>query len=378
MVGFQCKAQVRNVLILFGLISVVVNGYQPANNAALMTAVKSWCSDANSAQTIYGQHINAWDTSSITSMAGLFCTHSSVCTGGNQGCSNFNDDLSSWDVSHVTDMKLMFNSASSFTSDLSSWDVSQVTDMLGMFVSASSFNSDLSSWDVSKVTDMESMFNSYQVSSSFTSDLSSWDVSQVTNMHGMFLMASSFNSDLSSWDVSKVTNMFGMFAAASSFNSDLSSWNVSRVTNMENMFASASSFSQKMCWVLNPSVSMPNVVSASDGALVCDCPRGASYSNVNGAGTCGWTSASSTAAPTAAPTANSGTSVASLSTGEIAATVGGVALLLLLVVFLVHRWYKDKDVKKVDSSNVEMKDFREVEQGDNSEMVSKDPVSEDI
>ena len=325
MVGFQCKAQVRNVLILFGLISVVVNGYQPANNAALMTAVKSWCSDANSAQTIYGQHINAWDTSSITSMAGLFCTHSSVCTGGNQGCSNFNDDLSSWDVSHVTDMKLMFNSASSFTSDLSSWDVSQVTDMLGMFVSASSFN-----------------------------------------------------SDLSSWDVSKVTNMFGMFAAASSFNSDLSSWNVSRVTNMENMFASASSFSQKMCWVLNPSVSMPNVVSASDGALVCDCPRGASYSNVNGAGTCGWTSASSTAAPTAAPTANSGTSVASLSTGEIAATVGGVALLLLLVVFLVHRWYKDKDVKKVDSSNVEMKDFREVEQGDNSEMVSKDPVSEDI
>ena len=60
-------------LILFGLFSVVVNGYTPADNAALKTAVKDWCSDASSAENTYG-HIRDWDPSSITSMYELFCT----------------------------------------------------------------------------------------------------------------------------------------------------------------------------------------------------------------------------------------------------------------------------------------------------------------
>ena len=140
----------------------MIKGYTPADNAALKTAVKDWCSDATSAENTYGQHISNWDTSSITSMDQLFCSErydALRCPGGSQECSNFNDDISSWDVSHVTDMFGMFGMTLSFNGDLSSWDVSQVTNMEGMF-RGSSFNGDLSSWDVSQVTNMDSMFSS--------------------------------------------------------------------------------------------------------------------------------------------------------------------------------------------------------------------------
>merc|ERR1719378_494642 len=196
----------------------------------------------------------------------------------------------------------------------------------------------------------------------------------------MFYSALSFNGDVSSWDVSQVTNMESMFSSASSFNGDVSSWDVSQVTNMKSMFASASSFSQKMCWVLNPDVSMSNVVLMTDGALVCDCPEGATYSDANGVGTCGWTTPSSTAAPTPSPTAapisvptnKSG----ALSTVGIVAIIGGAALLIVMGALLVHRWMKNKYT--YESSNVEKKDFHEVEQSDHSEMVSEDPICSEV
>jgi surface protein len=301
MVGFQGIALVRNFLILFSLFSVVVNGYTPADNAALKTAVKDWCSDATSAENTYG-HISTWDTSSITSMDELFCSSSDYyCRRGNQGCSTFNDDILSWDVSQVTSMNRMFRYASAFNQDISSWDVSQVTSMYSMFRSASAFNQDISSWDVSQVTRMSDMFG---IASSFNQDISSWDVSQVTNMSLMFYSAYAFNQDISSWDVSQVTDMSYMFYSASAFNQDISSWDVSQVTDMSYMFMDGSfyrassfnqdisswdvsqvfdmsymfygafSFNQNLCWNLNPYVSTSFIVSGTDGALVCDCPEG--------------------------------------------------------------------------------------------------------
>jgi surface protein len=189
MVAAQGIISLRMFPILFCLFLRVVNGYTPANNAALGTAVKDWCTNAVSAESTYGQHISNWNTSSITSMVDLFCsdaTSNDSCLHGNQGCDNFNEDISSWDVS------------------------------------------------------------------------------QVANMMGMFYYASAFNQDVSSWDVSQVTTMEWMFGYAGSFNQDISSWDVSQVTNMDSMFYNANDFRQTICWKLNPSVSMVDVV---DGTL---------------------------------------------------------------------------------------------------------------
>jgi surface protein len=69
-------------------------------------AVNLWCSDPVAAEKQYG-HISTWDTSAVTSMAGLF-----------SGQGTFNGDISGWDVSSVTDMSDMFNYASSFNQPL--------------------------------------------------------------------------------------------------------------------------------------------------------------------------------------------------------------------------------------------------------------------
>ena len=57
----------------------------------------------------------------------------------------------------MTSMSLMFYEAC-FNGDISNWDTSSVTSMYGMFDRASSFNGDISNWDTSSVTSMYRMF----------------------------------------------------------------------------------------------------------------------------------------------------------------------------------------------------------------------------
>ena len=49
-------------------------------------------------------------------------------------------------------------SATAFNADISAWDTSSVTNMAGMFSGATSFNADISAWDTSSVTNMPFMF----------------------------------------------------------------------------------------------------------------------------------------------------------------------------------------------------------------------------
>ena len=64
----------------------------------------------------------------------------------------FNQPLNGWNTSSVTSMGGMFTDAKSFNQPLYRWDTSSVTDMMNMFLGARSFNQDLSKWNISKVT----------------------------------------------------------------------------------------------------------------------------------------------------------------------------------------------------------------------------------
>jgi surface protein len=214
--------------------------WQPADKAALQTAVDLWVSDNASALSTYGE-INTWDTSLIISMSNLFA-----------GKSSFNDDISNWDVSNVNSMYAMFQGASSFNQPLDSWNVSNVTNMNSMFW-ATQFNQLIGSWNVSNVTDMSYMFHE----ASFNQPIDSWNVSNVTIMNNMFQKAYSFNQPLNSWNVSSVTNMKRMFRQASSFNQPIGAWDVSNVTNMNNMFFDA-------CPLFNYPLNSWNVSSVTD------------------------------------------------------------------------------------------------------------------
>ena len=121
--------------------------FQPADKAALETAVHLWCSDEASALSTYGD-ISTWDTSLVTVMSYLF-----------SGKSSCNPDIGGWDTSSVTSMYLMFSDASSFNQDIGGWDTSSVTDTREMFDGASSFNQDIRGWDTSRVLDMMEMFD---------------------------------------------------------------------------------------------------------------------------------------------------------------------------------------------------------------------------
>ena len=124
----------------------------PITNTNIQTAVDLWVSDPNSSEftdtnhTPYFGHISDWDTSSVTSMTGIFSY-----------LSFFNEDIGSWDVSSVTNMAEMFEGSIAFNQDISSWDVSNVTDMSYMFYGCD-FNQDISDWCVTNITSEPFLF----------------------------------------------------------------------------------------------------------------------------------------------------------------------------------------------------------------------------
>ena len=177
----------------------------------------------------FGQNINSWDVSNVTSMKGMFTNNT-----------HFNEPIGSWNVSRVINMESMFTNAQSFNQPIGSWNVGNVTNMSGMFAHAQSFNQPIGSWNVSNVTTIGTMFSS----SSFNQPIGSWNVSNVTDMRNMFKDNTYFNQPIGSWNVSRVINMNDMFLGATTFNQPIGSWNVSNVASMIDMFYGATSFNQ--------------------------------------------------------------------------------------------------------------------------------------
>lgn len=94
-------------------------------------------------ESLFNGDVSCWDTSRVTSMAGLFSG------------AVFNKDLP-WDVSGVSNMSYMF-SGSRFKKDISHWDVSSVEHVRNMFEYAA-FNLDISRWHLVSLVDSEGMF----------------------------------------------------------------------------------------------------------------------------------------------------------------------------------------------------------------------------
>lgn len=202
----------------------------------------------------YIEGLENFDTSSATSMWGMFA-----------GCSSLKTlNLSTFKTPNLTDMSSMFHSASSLVElDLSSFDTSNVVYMGQVFNSCSSLkklnlalfntekvlwmdymfnkcseleNLDLSSFVTSSVVDMSYLFSEcYKLTSL---NIGNFDTSNVNNMWSMFANCWALEElDLRHFNTAKVTNMSSMFYNGKSLqNINLSGFNTENVTNMANMF----------------------------------------------------------------------------------------------------------------------------------------------
>ena len=191
---------------------VVLDQGPALTNETLRDWVKRWCGGDREGLP----PISTWSTSKVKDMSYLFGVRQ-VWMDGRPGY----------------DSCVLPKSAASFNDDISAWDTSSVTTMSGMFLGASSFNQPLNDWRVGNVTDMDWMFYN---ASAFNQPLNDWQVDNVTSMHLMFHGASAFNQPLNDWRVDNVTNMGGMFHGAKWFNQPLGNWRLRTGCNTERMF----------------------------------------------------------------------------------------------------------------------------------------------
>ena len=79
----------------------------------------------------------------------------------------FNQDLSNWNTSSATSLQGMFNGATIFNNGLAAadsstimnWSTLNVITIESTFASAPAFNGNISGWDVSNVTNANNLFN---------------------------------------------------------------------------------------------------------------------------------------------------------------------------------------------------------------------------
>ena len=174
----------------------------PIVDGNIQDAFKAYLTHKADGIKSYGR-IEAWDTSNVTDMFGLFYTDERE---GNlyKAKQNFNDNIRNWNTSGVINMNSMFAYATSFNQPLKSWNTSGVTAMNAMFMSASNFNQPLKSWNTNKVRYMEGMF---AYATSFKQDLSNWRPAiTIKGNAGGFACGSPLLKSKSYWPKSSATS----------------------------------------------------------------------------------------------------------------------------------------------------------------------------
>ncbi len=222
-------------------------------------------------QTFYGcknlptLDLSGWDTSKVTSMSQTFdlCTAMTEIKG-----------LETFDVSKVKSFRFTLNAALP-SLDISTWDTSSATTMEGIFTLPNVKEiKGLETLVVSNVTNFSNMFSDCAALESV--DLSAWDFSAATAISNMFSgctnlseikglenmseispanLSSVFTkctsltgaalAGISSWNVSNATNFSNMFSGCTSLETlDLSAWSTSKASNMSYMFSGCTNLSE--------------------------------------------------------------------------------------------------------------------------------------
>ena len=143
----EAAAEAPYAEVQTGVVEGVVVEEAPLTNETLRDWVKRWCDGDREGLP----PISTWSTSKVKDMSYLFGVRQVWMDGrpGYDSCvlpksaASFNDDISAWDTSSVTTMSGMFLGASSFNQPLNDWRVGNVTDMDWMFYNASAFNQPL-------------------------------------------------------------------------------------------------------------------------------------------------------------------------------------------------------------------------------------------
>ena len=150
-------------------------------------------------------------------------------------------DFSKYDTSSVTTMSGMFRCCCITSLDLSNFNISSVVDMSGMFYGSGLISLNLNNFDTSKVTSMSYML--YECKALIDLHVDNFNTRLVKDMNNMFQVCKSLKFlNLSSFVTPLLEGMANMFQTCSSLISiNIDNFDTSKVTNMGAMFDGCSS-----------------------------------------------------------------------------------------------------------------------------------------
>ena len=172
------------IALLFQSVAIIGSSSSTAVAAATSSATAEEMTDQQCLDLCSAQRAASVKVPAGTSMANAISTYLQNKANGVTPASPYGDDINCWDTSDVTSMYAAFRQQFDFNEDIQCWDTSNVTNMEAMFQLAYNFNQPINRWDVSSVQKMNMMF---QAAWRFNQALDGWDTSNVQSMVRLYI-----------------------------------------------------------------------------------------------------------------------------------------------------------------------------------------------